>query len=191
MLELLNCPHGHFWEQSDGQSAHVCPECGAPVEALPLLDLAPDVVAAPQPPPVPTVVPNLFDAAGLPVLDGYEVLEDLGRTANGVRLYRARQTVVNRPVLLQVVVAREDAGQRAYGSLRGQSAALGKLCHPNIHCIHDAGEHDRQLFYNALEWISGPTLAQKVAESPLPFPQVARLMQLLARAIDQAHGEGV
>jgi hypothetical protein len=191
MLKLLNCPRGHFWEQPDEEGAVACPECGAPAETLPLLDLASEAAPAPLPPPVPPVVPDLFDGDSRPILDGYVILADLGRTPAGVRLYRARQKVVNRLVLLQVVVAREDVSQRAYGSLRGQSSALGKLSHPNIVRIHDAGERDRQLFYNAVEWIPGPTLARKLADRPLPFHQVVRLMQLLARAIGEAHEEGV
>jgi serine/threonine protein kinase len=192
MLVLLTCPRGHFWEQPGGADGAVCPECGAPPEALPLLDLAPEAPRTPVPPQtVASIEAALFDGAGRPVVRGYEILEDLGRTSAGVRRYLAKQFVVNRHVLLEVVLAREDAGQRGYGSLRGAASALGKLSHPNILSVHEAGERDRQLFYNALEWIDGPSLCEKVADRPLPFSQVLRLMQLLARAIDHAHARGV
>jgi serine/threonine protein kinase len=197
MLELLTCPRGHFWERTgEGPAGAACPECGAPPETLPLLPgaLGPATAASPRaelPPPAPPVEPPLFDDAGCPVVTGYEVLEDLGRSPTGVRLYRAKQTIVNREVLLKVVAAREDASQRAWGSLRGEASALGRISHPNIVQVHEAGERDRQLFYNAVELVDGPTLAQKVADKPLPFAQVARLMELLARAIDEAHEQGV
>src|SRR5437763_1258226 len=38
---------------------------------------------------------------------------------------------------------------------------------------------------------SGPALAQKVADRPLPLAQVIRLMELLARAVDHAHKKGL
>src|SRR5262249_42904570 len=148
----------------DGDSsgrASVCPVCGAAPDDLPLLDLAasdepePAVAAPPSPPPPPP----LRDAAGRPIISGYEILEDLGRGPTGVRVFKAKQLLVNRTVLLKVVEAKEDPGQTAWGSLRGEAAALGRLSHPNVVQVHDAGERDRQLFYNAVEFVDGPTLA--------------------------------
>jgi hypothetical protein len=132
-----------------------------------------------------------LDQTGYPIVAGYEVEEELGRGPTGVRFYRATQTVLNRPVLLKVVLAREDSGQRAWGGLRGEASALARLNHPNIVPIHDAGERDRQLFYNAVEFISGPDLGQKVAEQPLPVAQIVRLLETLAHALDHAHQRGI
>jgi hypothetical protein len=192
MLKLLTCARGHFWESREeltAQQPAPCPECGAPADSLPLLDLVPSDLASL--PPILPIVPELFDETGHPIVAGFEIKEDMGRSPTGVRLYRARQVLVNRDVLLEVVAAREDSSQQAWGSLRGEATALGKLSHPNIVAVHEVGERDRQLFYNAVELVDGPTLAQKVADKPLPFAQVVRLMELLARAVDHAHQHGV
>jgi hypothetical protein len=196
MLKLLTCPRGHFYERPDEDAHAPCPECGAPPDTLPLLDLVPEGPPAAAPPaddsgPPQAAADDLFDPRGRPVVAGYEILEDLGRGPTGVRRFSARQTVVRRKVLLEVVVAREDAGQEAWAGLRGAAAALAKLSHPNIVQLYDAGERDRQLFFNVLELVEGPTLAQKVADKPLPFRQVARLMELLALAVAAAHEQGV
>jgi hypothetical protein len=122
---------------------------------------------------------------------GYEVLEEMGRGPTGVAAYRARQTVVSRTVLLKVVQARQDPGQLAWGSLRGEAAALGKLQHPNIVQIHEAGERERQLFYNAVELVDGPTLAQVTRGKPLAPRQAVLLVETLARAVHHAHEKGV
>jgi serine/threonine protein kinase len=193
MLKLLTCPHGHFWEaeQPDEGPPHgvVCPECGAAADTLPLLDLAPTDGAAPRAePPGP---PPLRDDGGRPVVAGYEVLDELGKGPTGVCFYRARQVTVNRPVLLKVVWAKDDPGQVAWGSLRGEATALGRLQHPSVVQVFDAGERDRQLFYNAVELVEGPTLAEKIAEKPLPARQVLPLMEALARAVHHAHERGV
>src|SRR5436190_15661425 len=151
MLRLLTCPRGHFWECADDPDGPDgpprCPRCGAPADLLPVPDLAPG--EAPPPLAEPIALP-LFDAGGLPVIEGYDQLRDLGKGPGGVRLFRARQVAVGRTVLLEAVAARDDPGQQAWGTLRNTSAALGKLAHPNIIAIFDAGERDRQLFYNAV-----------------------------------------
>jgi DNA-binding beta-propeller fold protein YncE len=193
MLKLLTCTHGHFWEAEQPDEGPplgvVCPECGAAADTLPLLDLAPTDGAAPVyelpgPPP-------LRDERGRPVVAGYEVLDELGKGPTGLTFYRARQVTVNRPVLLKVVWAKDDPGQFAWGSLRGEATALGRLQHPHIVQVFDAGERDRQLFYNAVELVEGPTLAQKIAEKPLPVGQVLPLLEALARAVHYAHERGV
>src|SRR5688572_29542867 len=149
MLKLHSCTHGHFWEASEDTGEVRCPECGAPADALPFFDLAPAEEGAPQAAPEPIELP-LVDDAGLPVVAGYQIVEDLGKGPTGIRLYRAKQLLVSREVLLEVVLAKEDSAQRAWSSLRSEAGALGKLSHPNIVAIHDAGERDRQLFYNAV-----------------------------------------
>ena len=196
MLHLLTCPRGHSWEADADDGAAVaravCPVCGDAVEELPLFDLVPSsmaIAAAPQ--PILPEAPPLRDAAGKPVVAGFEILEDLGRTPLGVHLYRARQVLVNRTVLLKVVVARDDAGQTGWGALRGEAAALGRLHHPSIVPILEAGERERQLFYNAVEWVEGPTLAMHAAGKPLPPRQAALLLEALARAVHAAHEQGV
>ena len=195
MLHLLTCSRGHSWEATAADGAvgrAVCPVCGDAIDLLPLLDLAPSaeaITAAPA--PVLPQAPPLRDAAGRPVVAGFDIVEDLGRTPLGVRLFRAKQLLVNRPVLLKVVVARDDAGQMGWGSLRGEAAALGRLRHPNLMAIWEAGERERQLFYNAVEWAEGPTLAEHAAAKPLPPRPAARLVEVLARAVHMAHEQGV
>lgn len=194
MLKLLSCARGHFWESAvepTQENAVPCPECGAPADELPLLDLAPDQITAELPPPVARPVEPILGDDGKPNVGGYEILEDLGRAHGKMRRYRARQLGINREVLLEVVLAKEDTGQHAWSALRGEASALGKIDHPNVVQIHDVGERDRQLFYNALELVSGPTLGQKASDKPLPLEQVMRVVELLARAVDHAHNKGI
>ncbi len=193
MVKLLSCSQGHYWESPetpDGGSGPLvfCPTCGGLADDLPLLDLVetPPVAGPPPPAPLP-----LRDATGRPVVAGYELLDDLGKGPTGLLCFRARQQVVGRIVLLHVVMAREDPGQHIWGSLRSESSALTKLPHPNIIQLLDAGERERQLFYNVLEWIGGPPLTQKMAQGPLPLPEILSLVETLARAVHFAHERSV
>jgi hypothetical protein len=193
MLKLLACAQGHYWEKpiegDADESLIVCPVCGLTADMMPLLDLAPTAAE-------PTVkklgdekTPPLRDKDGRPIIAGYEILADLGKSPTGVHLYRARQVLVNRTVLLKVVLAKEDAGQLAWGSLRGEATTLGRLVHANIVQILDAGERERQIFYNAVEQVDGPTLAELLSGKPLPFRQALVLVEMLALAIQHAHGK--
>ncbi|MFO0879848.1 MAG: hypothetical protein U0840_21080, partial [Gemmataceae bacterium] len=115
MLKLLICSQGHFWESSNESST--CPECGGAAEAFPHLELTSD----PLPPvsPVPMAAPDLpIEVDHLPVVPGYSIEKELPRGPAGIRRFRAKQDLVGRPVLLEVVLAREDGSQRAWSSLR-------------------------------------------------------------------------
>lgn len=190
-LKLLSCPEGHFWEApgDSGPDALACPVCKAAAESLPLFALA--GADEPLTPAEPVAPPPLRASQGLPVVAGYDVREALGRGPLGVGLYRARQVAANRTVLLKVVYAREDAGQVAWGALRGEAAALGKAAHPNLVTLYEAGERDRQLFYNAVEHVEGPTLAGALSAKPLPPKEATLLVEALARAVHSAHEKGV
>jgi serine/threonine protein kinase len=225
MLKLFTCQQGHFWEASlDGEDPDAppppCPECGAPPDSLPLLDLLPpEELPAQEPTPgpvpagavsgeVPEALPAsthvtatalapraedlpLSDEKGWPAVAGFEIVQSLGRGPTGVRNYRARQVLVNRTVILRVVLAREDPGQSAWGSLRAEASALGRLHHPHIIAVHEAGERNRQLFYNAVEDVPGPALVEELADGPLPMSQALALVEALARAVHHAHEEDV
>jgi serine/threonine protein kinase len=193
MTRLLSCARGHFWEVSEAGDdaappAALCPECGTPAETLPLLDLVPsDAPVSPPASAEPTPAP---EGKGPPVISGYEVTEVVGRGPSGMMIYKAKQAIVNRAVFLKVVEAKNDPGQLAWGSLRGEAHALGRLSHPNVPQIYEAGERDKQFFFNVVECVEGPTLAQKVADKPLPWRQAVRLVEVLARAIHYTHGQG-
>ncbi len=151
---------------------------------MPVLEAeSPPVISAPTAPnPMP-----LLDRAGQPVVVGYEILRDLERSPTGVRRYEARQQVTRRKVLLEVVLACEDPTQRAWSSLRAEAGLLAQLPHPGIRTIFEAGERDRQLFYNVLEWIDGPTLDEVGNETLVPVELALSLVEQLARAVEYAH----
>src|SRR5262249_38485450 len=135
-------------------------------------------------PPAPL---PLRDKDGRPLVAGYEILQDLGKGPTGVRLYRARQLLVNRLVTLKVVFAGDDPGQLAWGSLRNEASALGRMAHPHIVQVLEAGERDRQRFYNAIEHVDGPTLAEALDGKPVPLRQAIALIGTLAQAMHHAH----
>jgi serine/threonine-protein kinase len=122
-------------------------------------------------------------------LGAYELLEEVGRGGMGV-VYRARHEGLDRVVAVKVILAGPHADPRDRKRFRTEGEAAAQLQHPNIVQIHDVGEADG-LAYFCLEFVGGGSLADRLADKPLPPAEAAALLEALARAVHYAHGRGV
>jgi hypothetical protein len=105
-------------------------------------------------------------------------------------VYKARQTTLDRIVALKMILAGRLAGEDDLVRFRTEAEAAAKLQHPNIVAVHDVGAVDGQHYFS-MEFIDGPTLAQRLAKGPLPSRTAARYVCQVARAIHYAHRHGV
>jgi len=80
-------------------------------------------------------------ARGLPALGGYEILAELGRGGMGV-VYRARQTRLNRPCALKMILAGAHADAIASLRFQAEAEAVARLQHANVVRIYSIGEAD-------------------------------------------------
>lgn len=127
---------------------------------------------------------------GMPVLAGrYELLSEIGRGGMGV-VYRARDLRLNREVAVKmirrdVLPTREDVLR-----FRCEAEAAAALSHPHIVPIYEISEEDEAPFF-AMPLMPGRTLAQVVAEGPLPPRLAAAHLRTIAQAVGFAHGRGI
>jgi WD40 repeat protein/serine/threonine protein kinase len=119
----------------------------------------------------------------------YEILGELGRGGMGV-VYRARQLSPNRIVALKMVLDGNRAGSEELDRFRIEAEAVGRLNHPNIVQVYEAGDAGGLPFFS-LEYCDGGSLAQKLNGAPQPARSAAHLIELLARAIHAAHERGI
>jgi tetratricopeptide (TPR) repeat protein len=124
-----------------------------------------------------------------PAPPGYEILGELGRGGMGV-VYKARHLALKRVVALKVIRDAEVAGAGEISRFRREAEAVARLQHPNIAQIFEVGEFAGRPFF-ALEYVAGGTLSQKIAGTPLVPAEAARLAEVLARAVEFAHEQGL
>lgn len=129
-----------------------------------------------------------------PVVPGYEIQGELGRGGMGV-VYKARQRGVDRIVALKMPSGSVAADAVDLRRFRAEAQAVGRLQHPNIVQIHEIGEIETRPGqvrpFMALEYVSGGCLQDLVIQGPQRPELAARLVEILARAIHQAHLAGI
>ncbi len=127
-----------------------------------------------------------------PRLGRYEILGELGRGAMGV-VYRARDPIIDRVVALKTIdLALTGAALASFEERFFQEArSAGRLNHPNIVTIYDAGKADG-LAYIAMEFLEGTTLREVLDEHPpLSIPRILETVAQVARGLAYAHENGV
>ena len=124
-----------------------------------------------------------------PAPQHYELIEEIGRGGAGV-VYLARQAGLDRPVAVKMLLSGRRSGRSQLARFRRESAALARLTHPNVVQVYDCGELDGAPFL-AMEYIDGPSLAERLRRGPLEVTQAARWIKALADAVAFAHESGI
>jgi WD40 repeat protein/serine/threonine protein kinase len=150
-------------------------------------DLLSSVNEAPTLAPAPA--PDSGPPSSRPAPAGYEILGELGRGGMGV-VYQARQVALNRVVALKMILSGGHAGPDDVARFRREAEAVAQLQHPNIVQVFEVNEAGGLPFFS-LEFVDGGSLERKLAGTPLPPRQAARLVEDLARAMHAAHSRGI
>jgi hypothetical protein len=127
--------------------------------------------------------------APLPVIDGYEIGELLGRGGMGL-VFKARHKALKRDVALKIVVSGAHAGAQERARFRTEAEAVARMHHPGIVQVYEVGEQ-AGCPYLALEFVSGGSLAQQLDGTPMPPRRASQLLLDLARAVQHAHEQGI
>ncbi len=124
----------------------------------------------------------------------YELQEELGRGAMGI-VYKAYDPRIGRPVAVKTMRLTEVGTGMKHEELVArfdiETKAAGRLTHPNIVVIYDAGE-DSGVFYITMELVTGRSLQSLVdSKQVFPLPRVMRIMEQAGAALDFAHQNSV
>jgi len=127
-------------------------------------------------------------------LGRYMIQRRIGRGAMGA-VYLGKDPRINRPVAVKAIPIEkefeDDELKEARLRFYREAESAGRLTHPNIITVFDAGE-DKGLAYIAMEYVPGIPLKDFTDPKRLLAPKRAlELCAATAEALDYAHNQGV
>ncbi|MGI9247850.1 MAG: protein kinase domain-containing protein [Woeseiaceae bacterium] len=127
-------------------------------------------------------------------LGRYVIQRRIGRGAMGA-VYLGKDPRINRAVAVKVIPIEKEFEDEELKEARlrfyREAESAGRLTHPNIITVFDAGE-DKGLAYIAMEYVPGIALKDFTDPKKLLAPKRAlELCAATAEALDYAHNQGV
>ena len=144
--------------------------------------------------PTSTAATSMINGYTPGMLGRYKVLKELGRGAMGL-VYLGKDPTIQRFVAIKTMrldhIDHDDMLQEVKARFFREAESTGRLSHPNIVTIYDAGEED-DLGYIAMELIEGTPLKEWARKPNLmPVNEVLLTVATVADALDYAHQQGV
>jgi CHASE2 domain-containing sensor protein/predicted Ser/Thr protein kinase len=128
-----------------------------------------------------------------PTLGRYEVVKELGRGAMGI-VYLGKDPKIHRSVAIKTMRLDEiepDELPDVKARFFREAESAGKLSHPNIVTIFDAGE-EADLAYFAMEVLDGVDLKDLCKKrNLLPVKRTLEIVTKVSEALDYAHSQSV
>jgi len=129
------------------------------------------------------------DAADAPVIEGYEIVRELGRGGMGV-VYLATRSADSSPVALKTIRPAAGGSGREVKRFLREATILRKLRHAHVVAFHEMG-HVGELLYFAMDYVPGIDAARLLgSRGPLAIDRAVRLMCQALMALDHAHALG-
>jgi CHASE2 domain-containing sensor protein/predicted Ser/Thr protein kinase len=138
----------------------------------------------------------ILDQGGIekPMLGRYEVEKELGKGAMGV-VYLGKDPKIGRVVAIKTMaLAQEfdaDEIEQVKARFFREAETAGRLNHPNIVTIYDAGE-EHDLAFIAMEFLQGHDLARYCKpDNLMQMRKVISIVERAAEGLDYAHKQNV
>jgi serine/threonine-protein kinase len=112
-------------------------------------------------------------------LGPYEILAPIGAGGMG-EVFKARDTRLDRIVAIKVSAAQFTE------RFDREARAIAALNHPHICTLHDVGPD-----YLVMEFVDGPTLAERIAAGAIAMEEALAIARQIAEALEAAHEKGI
>ncbi|MBX3206776.1 MAG: serine/threonine protein kinase [Labilithrix sp.] len=170
----------------------------APVEATapPHVIVPASGAGAPLTPTVARSGPRPISSASAVIGPGsvlgetYRIEAPLGRGGMG-EVFAARHLRTGRRYAVKIVLGGASADEAAFRRFEREATAASSLGHPGIVQVHDFNVTSSGVFYLVMDLLEGETLATRLEQGPLAWPDAQRLAVELCSALASAHGHGL
>jgi serine/threonine protein kinase len=122
-------------------------------------------------------------------LGSYEILSPIGAGGMG-EVYRARDAKLNRDVALKILPNEFAADPERLARFKREAQVLASLNHPNVGAIYGF-EDSGAAHALVLEFVEGPTLADRITRGPLLLDEALPIARQIADALEAAHEQGI
>ena len=112
-------------------------------------------------------------------LGPYEIVSSIGKGGMG-EVWKARDPRLNRDVAIKV------SAKQFTDRFEREAQVVASLNHTNICTLHDVGPN-----YLVMELVEGPTLAERIAQGPIPLEEALGIAKQIADALEAAHEKGI
>lgn len=119
----------------------------------------------------------------------YEIIELIGRGGMAA-VYRAFDPNFKREVAIKVLPAKFLSDPTFRSRFDREAHTIAQLEHPTIVPVYDYGEDQEQPFI-VMRLMPGRSLADRLANGPIPIPAILQILRRLAEGLDFAHQKGV
>src|SRR6266511_3245959 len=123
------------------------------------------------------------------VIGYYKIVELLDKGGMG-EVYLATDTRSGREVALKLLPDSSIRDQQRVRRFQQEARSILALNHPNIVTIYEIGQTD-SAHYIVTERITGETLRQRLAGSPLEIPEALAIAIEVAKALEATHAAGI
>jgi eukaryotic-like serine/threonine-protein kinase len=119
----------------------------------------------------------------------YEILGAIGAGGMG-EVYRALDTKLDREVAIKVLPELFVSDPERVARFQREAKTLASLNHPHIGGIYGL-EDTAGVHALVLELVDGPTLADRIAQGPIPVDETLAIAKQIAEALQAAHEQGI
>ena len=122
-------------------------------------------------------------------LGAYDIVALIGAGGMG-EVYRATDTNLKRAVAIKILPESVGADRERLARFQREAEVLASLNHLNIATIYGL-ERSHGTTALVMELVEGPTLADRIAQGPIPIDQALPIAKQIAEAFEAAHDAGV
>jgi len=123
------------------------------------------------------------------IISHYRIVSKIGAGGMG-EVYRARDSKLNREVAIKVLPECFAQDEERVSRFKREAQVLAALNHSHIASIYGL-EETNGILALVMELVEGPTLADRIADGPIPVDEALAIAKQIAEALEVAHERGI